>query len=227
MKKIKFNYFSLFLIIVFVLITFCFYRYYHFDHIGEGFLISPEPVILSSVVGGDKFSLISDEPINFTFVSDRYNPRAIIVEIKKKTFVPDEDDIQLIVDILYDDMYDNNIKRKESFSYPLKNLALGGDQILYFSKPLINAKGQKVSMTMRLSQKLETKDVLLIDNNHYRLLYNEEIRGVADRTYNKFIKDTIFTRYYFGILIVLVFPLLALLLFKSEESKKNKYGKKR
>jgi len=217
MKKIKFNLLNFLILIPLALGAYLFYNYFHFTHIGEGFLISPEPVYPSAFFGGKNLSVISTEPVNFSFVPDRYNPSSVIVEVKKKTFAPDEDDVALLVDLSYADNIDNGIIRQAHYSYPLNTLALSGSQILEFDQPLVNAKGQKISMKMYLSSPVGTVDTILIDNNHYRIQYREEIKGVIQRTGKRFLSDGMFSDYYIGILIFLLMIFIFFCLFRVDE----------
>lgn len=219
--RIKINLLNLSIIIAFSCLAFLIYRFGHFNHVGDSFSTEPQTINHSATSDYMSVSFISTAETSFVYVPDRPRVSGIMMEIIKKTYIENSNDIDLIIESTYVDRVSGE-KKSNITHYPFKLLNLGGLQTLNFPQPLEDVYNQKVETKIRLSANLSKDNALFLNNNKYYLIYCEKVSEIVDDSVKNFRGDKKFSPTYIVFFWAMLASIVLLLLFESQNAEDDK-----
>lgn len=220
MKILKINWLNVFGILLFFALILFFINKYQFDSIEQNQAIKRQ--------GENNIVTISTNPTKLLFIPNRDNVSGLVVSIDKRTYLPGEENLDIIVNIKYADRFNSTIIYNYEYKYPMNSMALGGVEVFKFPE-LKNSKGQEITVNIKSSGEVPVKDGIKIQVSEYRILYHESVKNILSTSTFYLNYDKKFQFFYFSLLGIVLLSILFLLIFRSKKLEKNlnNYGKKK
>lgn len=214
--KTKINLLNLSILVILGCLAFLLYKFGHFSHIGDGFSTEPQTINHTASSDYTDVSYISTAETRFTFFPDRHRVSGLIMEIRKKTYIENQKEIDVLIESSYTDRISGE-KKSNITRFPFKLLNLGGLQTLNFSEPLEDVYKQKVETKIRLSENPSKESALFLNNNKYYLIYSEKVSKIIYDSLENFRNDKKFSSAYTIFFWVMLISVVFLLLFESRK----------